>query len=50
MEVEEILSRQVYDPQSKVISFLSRRATDSITNAHVFLPRAATLKKETSIQ
>ena len=44
------MSRQVFDPITKSISFLGRRATDSKQNTHVYLPKSAPLKKETAIQ
>merc|ERR1711888_131401 len=44
------MSRQVYDVESKTMSFAGRKATDCVTNTHIYLPKAAPIKKETTIQ
>ena len=48
-EQELVMSRQVYDDERKKISFSSRLATDSKQNTHVYLPKAAEIRKETEI-
>ena len=43
------MTRQAYDAERKILNFTGTRATDSITNTHVYLPKAAPIKKETMI-
>ena len=44
------MDRQIYDMEKKRLSFLGRRATDTNVNTHIYLPKAAPLKRETAIQ
>ena len=48
-EKAEVMSCQVYDWESKSICFTGRRSTDSSQNTHVYLPKAAKIRKETGI-
>ena len=46
----EAEARQIYDPITKTLSFSKQKATDSKTNTHIYLPKAAKLKLETGFQ
>ena len=50
VDMNDLVSRQVYDFENKKISFMGRRATDCKNNTHIYLPRATVIKWETSIQ
>ena len=45
VDMNDVMSRQVYDFEQKRISFIGRRATDCRNNTHVYLPRAAVIKR-----
>ena len=49
-EMEDCISRQVYNVTDNSMSFMGRRATDSKLNTHVFLPRSAVIRRETALQ
>ena len=49
-EKDEIMDRQSYNMEKQKLSFLGSRATDSHLNTFIHLPKAAPLKKETTIQ
>ena len=50
VDMNDLVSRQVYDFENKKISCRGRRATEWKNNTHIYLPRAAVIKWETSIQ
>ena len=50
IEKEEMMNRQVFNLGERKMSWLGRRATDTSVNTHIFLPKAAPLKRETTIQ